>query len=723
MDAYISERYRSETRRLVARRGVFGATVFAIGVGLAGLLEVAYHPERLGYLVLVFTLELLVCLVANICFRSRRLRRFGIWLTSGACVALVGCVTLYGMLTGANHATLALLFVVFELTTPLMFPWDAGNQALMALACLVAQTSLVVRASGMDRAVPIPYELYGVAAGGLLSVVGAAFLDRQRRTVFAQREQLDRHLATFRDLTRTLHGFDPQRVLSVVCTSTLETFRLRRLWVLWQALGRGSVEGYLVRYVGKRIVWEPLADTGPFWRWVTSWRSGGAAFLASATADDVPPALRRAHVETMLCMPLGDRGEQRGAICGDRGGEPLPLTERELALATVLASGTAIAIANASLYEQVIAASAEKSVFLARIAHELRNPLQTILWDVDALREAADGEQPQLERVRQNGMMTLDLAKELQEFAEIETHRLTATPEPINLAQTLDQLEATALGLLAGRQIEFRTRVDPAAAVIVTDPFRLRQILTNLISNAAKFTARGAIEIEARRRGTEIAIDVRDSGIGIAPRDLAHIFAPFFRGSTRALTGVRGMGLGLAICQELATLLGGRLEVESAVGEGSTFRLVLLADPTAGLAEAAEDATRLRGSTVLLIDDDARYRDRTASWLRRTGATVLEAADGFEGLRRAREGSPDVVILDVGLPGLSGLQVLAYLKRDRQLRDVPVVVATSDGDLETRCHEAGCAAWIAKPFGANELLRVLTTVVGSRDEHTSARPS
>ena len=244
-----------------------------------------------------------------------------------------------------------------------------------------------------------------------------------------------------------------------------------------------------------------------------------------------------------------------------------------------------------------------------------------------------------------------------------------------------------------------------------------------MISNAAKFTARGAIEIEARRRGTEIAIDVRDTGIGIAPRDLAHIFAPFFRGSTRALTGVRGMGLGLAICQELATLLGGRLEVESTVGEGSTFRLVLLADPTAGLAEAAEDATRLRGSTVLLIDDDARYRDRTASWLRRSGATVLEAADGFEGLRRAREGSPDVVILDVGLPGLSGLQVLAYLKRDRQLRDVPVVVATSDGDLETRCREAGCAAWIAKPFGANELLRALTTVVGSGDEHTSARPS
>src|SRR5205085_11342535 len=111
------------------------------------------------------------------------------------------------------------------------------------------------------------------------------------------------------------------------------------------------------------------------------------------------------------------------------------------------------------------------------------------------------------------------------------------------------------------------------------------------------------------------------------------------------------------------------------------------------------NGARLRGSTVLLIDDDSRYRDHTATVLRRSGGTGLEASDGVEGLRRAREGSPDVVILDLGLPGLSGLQVLSHLKRDRQLGDVPVVVATSDGDLETPCREAGCAAWIAKPFG------------------------
>ncbi|MBI3768646.1 MAG: response regulator [Deltaproteobacteria bacterium] len=724
MDAHIEERYRSETRRLVARRGAFGAMLFAAGVGMGGVLEVHYHPERLRYLLLVFTLELAICLVANACHRSRALRRLGIGLTCAACVALVACVTLYGALTGANRAALALLFIAFELTTALLFPWGAGNQGLMAIACMLAQTSLVLGGSRSEGTLPVAYGLYAVAASGLLSIIGAAFLDRQRRTVFGQREQLDRHLATFRDLTRTLHGFDSQRVLSVVCTTTLETFRLRRLWVVWQTLGGGSVQGYLVRAAGGSITWEPLVETRQLWHWMAGWRHAAGAFLTSSAAADVPSALYGANTTTLLCMPLGDNGERLGAICADRGRAALPLTERELALASVLASGAAIAMANAWLYDQVAAASAEKSVFLARIAHELRNPLQAILWDVDALREGADGERMQLERVRQNSLMTLDLAKELQDFAEIETRRLTANPETINLTQTLDHLEVTARALLDGRPIAFRTDVAPAAAVVVTDPFRLRQILTNLISNAAKFTASGAIEVEASRLGTEIAISARDTGVGIDATDLTRIFAPFYRGSARALTGARGIGLGLAISQELAVILGGRLEVESVAGGGSTFRLLLPAhSDVPALAGSAEESAALRGAVVLLIEDDPSYRTAAASVLRQHGANVIEASDGFEGLRRARESRPDVIVLDLGLPGMDGLHVLTHLKRDRQLSGVPVVIATADGDLETRCREAGCAAWLSKPYTPMELIPVLAPLVrGASCRPAHARP-
>jgi signal transduction histidine kinase/ActR/RegA family two-component response regulator len=713
MDAHIEERYGSETRRLVVRRGRLGATLFGLGVGMAGVLELYYHPNRLRYLVLSFALELAVCIVTIACFRARRLRRFGIGLTRGACLALVACVTLYGALTGANRAEFAFLFIVFELTTALMFPWGAGNQGIMAVCCMLAETSLVLNDPARDGALPGAYGLYAVTAAGLVSIVGAAFLDRQRRVVFRQREQLDQHLATFRDLTRTLHGFDPQRVLAVVCASTLETFRLWRLWVVWQTLGSGTVQGYLVRVTRLGVTWEPLIETRELWRWMAGWPSAEGAFLASSVEEDVPSVLRGAGATTMLCIPLGEGGERLGAICADRGGDPLAFTDRELALASVLASGAAIAMANAWLYQQVAAASEEKSVFLARIAHELRNPLQSILWDVDALHEHDDVRQTQRERLRQNALMTLDIAKELQDFAEVETQRLAPVPEAITLAQTFDNLEVTALPLLEGRPITFHATVDSDATVVVTDPFRLRQIIGNLISNAAKFTTRGTVELKAQRIGSDIAISVRDSGLGIEAADLARIFTPFYRGSARAVTGARGMGLGLAISQELATLLGGRLEVESVVGEGSIFRLLLPAADQidASNPSAVEECPALSGAAVLLIDDDQSYRARAATTLRQRGAIVREASEGFEGLRRAREERPDLVVLDLGLPGLSGLQVLAHLKGDRELAEIPVVIATAEADLETRCRDAGCAGWILKPYSSIELLQVVTAAL------------
>jgi signal transduction histidine kinase/CheY-like chemotaxis protein len=718
MNARVQQRYRTETRRLVARRGPLGALLFVGGVGIASALEAYYHPERLSIVLLFLGIELAICLATMACFRAPRLRRFGVALTSASCVALVLCVTVYGVLVGLSSVGLALLLIVFELSTALLFPWGARAQALLAAACTLSAVWVGVAGAGAGAGgtLPAAYELYAVAAGGLVSVMGAAFLDRQRFTVFAQREQLDRHLEIFRDLTRSFHGLDPQRVVFLTCTSMLQAFGLTRVWVAWLAPGSSEVQGYLVRARGADVVWEPLADVRSLWAWAEVWDDTALAVLTPGGVADLPALLRAACVESALCIPLGEKGERIGAICADREGERLVLGEREIALASVLASGAAIAMTNAWLYQQVAAASEEKSVFLARIAHELRNPLQAILWDTDMLREQGRTPEAQIERLRQNALLTLDVAKELQEFAEIETRRLVASLEPINLAQTLDHLQATALALVEGRPIEFRTHVAPGAEVLVTDPLRFRQILANLISNAAKFTARGAIELDARRAGGEIVIEVRDTGSGIDAGDLPHIFAPFYRGSTRAVTSARGMGLGLAIAQEIAALLGGRIEVRSAIGAGSTFALVLPA-PAAPPAtpEAPPEATVARGGVALLIEDDQRSRAEAAEILRQQGFEVIEASDGFEGLRRARARRPDVIVLDVGLPGLSGIDVLAHLRRDRQLACIPVVVATAETDahVERQCREAGCAAFLRKPLAAGELLRAVALVTAT----------
>jgi CheY-like chemotaxis protein len=231
-----------------------------------------------------------------------------------------------------------------------------------------------------------------------------------------------------------------------------------------------------------------------------------------------------------------------------------------------------------------------------------------------------------------------------------------------------------------------------------------------LISNAAKFTARGVIELDAGRAGSEIVISVRDSGVGIDTADLTRIFAPFYRGHAPALTLVRGMGLGLAIAQEIATLLGGRIEVESAVGRGSTFRLLLPVDATAR-ANPPQGQPGLPNTVILIVEDDDDCRVRAADALRLGGARVIEAGNGFEGLKKAREHHPDVIVLDLGLPGLSGVDMLAQLRHDRQFAAVPVVITTADPEPEARCHEIGCSAYMLKPYAPDELVSVIAPLV------------
>ena len=746
-------RYRQEAQRLIARRGPIGGTLFTIGTGVASALEYHYHPSRLAYLLLFFSLEVAICVAATVLHRFRSLERCSAGLAQMSAIALLACVTLYVGLTGASGTALALLFTVFALTAALIFPWGARGQMPMAAAGVLLYGAYVASgATSSGDTLPAAYGLYAVAVGAALSVVGAALLDRQRFTAFAQSERLDQQVAIFEDLARAFHGFDPQRVLLTTCASILQAFNLRRLWAVWQAPGSGGVQGCFVRSVGDDAVLETLVDPQPLWDAVTLWKSA-QPFVAHGSDARVPASLRARHATSLLCIPLEFEGERLGALCGDRGGEPFEAQERDLALASALASGIVIAMANARLYQQATAASEEKSTFLARVAHELRNPLHACLWDIDTLRAQPGTAHPELERLRQNALMTLDLAKALQEFAEVETRQLAAQPEPLSLPQLLTDLEAATAPLLEGRPIELHTRVERGAETLVADPFRLRQVLGNLLSNAAKFTARGRIDLEARRTDTAVVISVHDTGCGIDAAELAQVFTPFYRGSTRAAVPTRGMGLGLAIAQEIAALLGGRIEVESTVGAGSTFRLLLTAGESAARSPgpleptvddppaldavtreapplAAVRATRATGApaaptislaetVVLLVEDDEDCRAQTAEILRHSGAVVVEATNGIEGLRRARARPPDVVVLDLALPGLGGIEVLTRLKNDeRRLAAIPVVIATAQHDtrLAARCRELGCAGYLVKPYTAGELLTTVATATGRGEE-------
>jgi signal transduction histidine kinase len=616
MDAHTQMRYRDETRWFLIRRGPLCAALLIVGVLVSDALEYAYHPERLPYLLIFTALEFGVWGALLGAYQVPRMRQFALGMTQGACVALVLSVAGYFTATRADPAGLAFVVIVFELMTALVFPWGWRRQAPLALVGVVTYGGFLAFA-GAETATPLPvsYDLAAILVAGMFSVVGAAVLDRQRFTVFAQREQLDRHMTTFRDLTQTLHGFDPQRVLLTTCIATLQTFSLRRLWAVWQDPAGGGVQGYVARRDGDDVAMDALEDPLPLWNALAQSGSSGQAVLAHDVAPRIASALGAVDVGPLLSVPIRFEGENLGALCADRGGEPFDLCARELALASVLAGGAAIAMANARLYQRAAAASEEKSTFLARIAHELRNPVHTALWDIDTLRRQAAAPQAILERVRQNTLRTLDAARELQEFSEVETEQLTVHPEVVELGQMFDDLEAMAVALLAERPIEFHTRIDDRVATVVTDPYRLRQILGNLVSNATKFTRKGTIVLEARRIGADLAISVCDSGIGITEPDLASIFTPFWRGTPEACGVTRGMGLGLAIAQELAHRLEGRIEVESFPGGGSTFRVLLPAERELGgeissEAEASGATAALAVEAPFVRDDEGLQRPR-----------------------------------------------------------------------------------------------------------------
>jgi signal transduction histidine kinase len=355
------------------------------------------------------------------------------------------------------------------------------------------------------------------------------------------------------------------------------------------------------RWRAQSLLWWP--DTAGPWE---------ASVRANGFRCDAALAQLGARVQVAVPVEAGE-GKQRLALVVFRGAPRVfkPPTREVLEL---FALQLAAALKAGMLYTAAVQATEEKARVLACVAHDLRSPLHGLLWDLDTLRSQYRDGCRELERMNDNALIALELVKTLQEFAEIEGRRLPVQSERVPLGRVFEDLRAMTESLIAGRPVEFRTAIAAGAEWPVTDLAALHRILANLLSNAAKFTQRGTIELAAQANGTEIAISVRDTGLGIEPAELAHIFEPFYRGATRPASEMHGVGLGLSIAHELAKLLGGRIDVESTPGAGSMFRLLLPAGgpaagtvpPTAKGQPAAEPASD--SAVVLLIGDDDRCR-------------------------------------------------------------------------------------------------------------------
>jgi len=397
-----------------------------------------------------------------------------------------------------------------------------------------------------------------------------------------------------------------------------------------------------------------------------------------------------------------------------------PFTELDAAILKVITNQAAIAIDNGRLYEQLQAHLGEletanaqiaevsrlKSEFLANMSHELRTPLNAILGFSELLRDDLAGKftekqrQDCLSNIHNSGKHLLSLINDVLDLTKIEAGRMDLVYEEFGVESGVREVMNVVRSLAVKKDIEVSSSVEPQDALLIADKNKFKQILYNLLSNAIKFTPpSGAVVLQARAAEGSLTLAVRDSGIGI-PRELQHkIFGAFYQVQSASNREYPGTGLGLALTKKLVELHGGTIDFDSLQGKGTTFTVVLPLKPGPS-----------KRNRVLVVEDNPSNLDLARMVLEGNGLTVDTAANGQEGLEKARHLRPDLILMDMQLPGVDGLAVTRQLKADPATADIKVVALTANAlkGSEEEALAAGCSGYIAKPIELKKFMLQVT---------------
>ncbi len=381
-----------------------------------------------------------------------------------------------------------------------------------------------------------------------------------------------------------------------------------------------------------------------------------------------------------------------------------------------------------------------KTDFISTVSHELRTPLTSVLGFAKIIKKKLDDTvfplvqtddkktQRTIRQVGDNlgiilaeGERLTTLINDVLDIAKMEAGKIDWKMEPLNLVEVLERSLAATSALFENKGLAVVRDLEPNLPEITGDRDRLIQVVINLLSNAVKFTDVGAITCGIHRVGNTLKVSVTDQGIGIATEDLPKVFEKFKQVGDTLTDKPKGTGLGLPICKQIVEHHGGQIWAESQLGEGTTFAFTLpisqpvevetrqinldaliaqLRNHVAGTADMLND----RKKVVLVIDDDISIRELLRQQLEAEGYTVREAKDGREGITQVKQAPPDLIILDVMMPEMSGFDVAAVLKNDPQTMTIPIIINSIVED-KARGYRLGVDRYLTKPADSEELLR------------------
>lgn len=382
--------------------------------------------------------------------------------------------------------------------------------------------------------------------------------------------------------------------------------------------------------------------------------------------------------------------------------------------------------------EHLRRASEMKTRFLSNMTHELRTPINSILALSRLLQDRTDGElTPEQERqvgfICKSAETLSEIINDLLDLAKVEAGKIELRPVEFTVAEMFGALRGMFKPLLRDEVVLVIHEPDREIG-LHTDQGKLGQILRNFISNALKFTERGQVTVSAAcdDRAGIVTFSVRDTGIGIAPEHVDYIFEEFTQLDNELQTKVKGTGLGLPLSRRLAELLGGNVAVVSAPGQGATFSVSVphvmpgLRKPGAETGGTAQSArTQKPPASVLIVDDDeaARYVMRQA--MRQLGSEVQEAANAVEGLALANRNPPDLILMDLRMPGMDGFSMLQRLGADARTSGIPVIVVTSSElTAPERSRLVRARAVLSKSAFSAETIRSLVAEELRQELHT-----